>query len=170
MSKGFCPICQSFCLSPYRKSDDILVIGDAPSDDDLRQGAPFSTNTYRITAGKVFRKELERCGVAFNQLSVINIWQHIPTDNQECWEHGYNKVLEESKGKKAILLVGSDVVETFTKYKVSDVSGLQVDSHVLSAPIIYAMYSPALSLARGVGEVRLAVEKFIQRLEKEGLI
>lgn len=165
-----CPICSSFCVPPYRKSKDILVIGEFPSYEEVKQGVPFATTHNFMTAGKVFRKELERCGVSFNQLSVINLWEHIPNDNKECWERGYNEVLEEAKGKKAILLAGSDVVETFTKYKVSDVTGLQVDSHILSAPVIYAIVNPALALHRGVGEVRFGIEKFVARLEEEKLL
>ena len=83
---------------------------------------------------------------------------------------GYDAVLEEAKGKKFILLIGADVVETFTGYKVSDVSGLQVESPVLSAPIIMACVNPSMALARSVGEVRLAIGKVAKRLEKEGLV
>ena len=67
-------------------------------------------------------------------------------------------------------MIGAEVVETFTHYKVSDVSGLEVDSPIFSAPIIYAMVNPSMALARSMGEVRLAIEKFAKRLEKEGLV
>jgi hypothetical protein len=79
-------------------------------------------------------------------------------------------VLDEAKGKSAILLVGSEVVEAFTKYKVSDVSGLEVDSPILSAPHIFAMVNPALALHRAVGEVRQAIEKWNTLLERENLL
>lgn len=165
-----CPTCNSPICPPSGKSKDILVVGDFPSELDRSMGTPFATSYIFMTAGKIFRKELEKCGVSFNQLRVMNLWQHKPNEDERCYQQGYDGVLSEAKGKKAILLVGSDVVETFTKYKVSDVTGLQVDSHILSAPIIYAMVNPALSLHRGTGEVRFAIEKFVNRLEQEGLL
>jgi hypothetical protein len=79
-------------------------------------------------------------------------------------------VLEHAKGKRAVLLVGSDTVSTFTGYKISDVNGLQVDSSVLSAPIIYAAVNPSLAEHRALGEVRLSIEKFVKRLEQEKLL
>lgn len=155
---------------PSGSSKDLLVIGEFPGKLEMERGIPFATHSMYVTAGKVFRKELERIGVSLSQFRVINLWEHEPNNNEECYTAGYNHVLDEAKGKKAILLVGSDVVETFTKYKVSDVTGLQVDSSVLSAPIIYAIVNPALALHRSVGEVRLGIEKFIHRLEQESLL
>lgn len=155
---------------PSGHSKDLLVIGEFPGKLEVETGIPFSTHHRYITAGKVFRKELERVGVSFNQLRVCNIWLHEPTNSEQCWQVGYDMVLEEAKGKRAILLVGSDVVEQFTGYKVSDVNGLQVDSALLSAPIIYALYNPALALHRSHGEIRLGIEKFVARLEKEKLV
>lgn len=152
------------------RSQDLLIISEFPGRDEMLQGRPFATNSMFMTAGKVLRKELERLGVSLNDFRVTNIWLHEPTKNENCWKAGYNNTLEEAKGKKAILLVGSDAVETFTQYKVSDVSGLQVDSSILSAPIIYALVNPALALHRSYGEVRLGIEKFINRLQKEGLL
>ena len=122
------------------------------------------------TAGFVMRKELARVGLDLTQFRVSSLWIHEPTKNEECFKVSYDAVLEEAKGKKFILLVGAEVVETFTGYKVSDVSGLQVDSPVLSAPIIYAMVSSSMALARSVGEVRLSIEKVAKRLEQEGLV
>lgn len=170
MSNKYCPVCASQCVFPINTSKDILVIGEFPSDEEVRQGRPFASNPNFMSAGKIFRKELERLSVSMNQLMVMNLWMHIPNKDERCFQLGYEQVLTEAKGKKAILLVGSDVVETFTEYKVSDVSGLQVDSSILSAPIIYAMVNPALALHRAIGEVRFGIEKFVNRLEQENLV
>jgi len=49
---------------------------------------------------------------------------------------------------------------------VKAVCGLQVTSHYLSAPIIYATINPASLFQRGgVGEVRLALTKFVKAVE-----
>ena len=169
--KQYCPVCASECVPPINTSKNILVIGEFPSDEEVRQGRPFASNPNFMSAGKVFRKELERLGVSMNQMEIMNLWMHLPNKDERCFQLGYEHVLDEAKGKKAILLVGSDVVNTFTEYKVSDTNGLQVDSSILSAPIIYSLIQPAIVLhGRGLGEVRFGIEKFIHRLEQENLL
>jgi len=152
---------------------DILIIGEFPSIREVEQGRPFalSDNPKKyLSAGNVLRKELNRYGLDFNNFRICNLWIHIPNKNEDCFKLGYDAVLDEAKGKKAILLVGSGVVETFTEYKVSDVSSLQVDCAVFSCPIVYAMVNPALSLHRSMGEVRLGIDRFVTRLQEEKLV
>ena len=168
--KQFCPSCAEPICPPSGKSQDLLIIAEFPGRLEMERGIPFATHPQYFTAGRVLRKELERLGISLNQFRTINLWLHEPNKNENCFNAGYEHALDESKGKKAILLVGSDVVNTFTEYKVSDVSGLQVDSSILSAPIIYAIVNPALALHRSVGEVRFGIEKFIGRLEQENLL
>ena len=170
MTNKTCPICNTTTCPPSGHSKSLLIVGEFPGRLELERGQPFATSPMFISAGKVFRKELERVGLSLFDFRVCNLWKHEPNKSEECFQDGYNSVLDEAKGKSAVLLVGSDVVETFTGHKVMDVSGLQVDSSVLSAPIIYAMVNPALALHRGIGEVRLAIEKFAARLEKENLV
>ncbi len=166
----YCPSCSEIICSPSGHSQDLLIVYGAPSREDMLRGIPFATNPNYTGEGKVMRKELERVGASLSDFRVTTLWLHEPTSSESCWQAGYDHVLDESKGKQAILLVGSDVVEAFTEYKVSDVTGLQVESAVLSAPIIYAMVSPGLALSRALGEVRLGIEKFVGRLQKEGLL
>lgn len=170
MSSHHCPSCASKSV-PYVGHSDILIIGEFPGQAELESGRPFSTHRRFTTAGFVLRREFASVGLDLNQFRVGNLWLHEPNDNENCRRVGYELALEEAKGKAAIMLVGSDAVSTFTKYKVSDVCGLQVDSSILSAPIIYAMTNPAIVLhGRGLGEVRLACRKWAARLEDEGLI
>lgn len=167
--RQYCPSCGGIICSPSGSSE-FLIVGEFPGREEMYQGHPFAVNSNFMTAGKILRKELERVGMSINQFRICNLWLHEPNKEEGCYQAGYNNVLDEAKGKKAILLVGSDTVEVFTGYKVSDVMGLQVDSSVLSAPIIYASPNPALAEHRGLGEVRNAIEKFVTRLEKEGLL
>lgn len=168
-----CPSCaEKICPPSGSKDSPILIIGEHPGKAEMEIGRPFATHHMYVTAGAVFRKELARVGLDLVRFRVTNLLLHEPNDNENCVQAGYELALEEAKGKSAILLVGSDVVEKFTNYKVSDVSGLQVDSAILSAPVIYAMVNPALALqpGRGIGEVRHAIQKFAARLEKEQLL
>lgn len=168
-----CPSCGDPAVLPSGlKSAEVLMISEFPNKQDMQKGIPFATHPMFATAGKVLRTEMGSVGIDYNLLRVANIWLHEPNDNDNCFQVGYDLVLDEAKGRKAILLVGSLAVETFTKYKVSDVCGLQVDSPILSCPIIYAMTNPAnvFRVGAGVGEIRLALKKFANHLEKEGIV
>lgn len=168
--KIHCPACGEYICPPSLKSEDILIVGEFPGKVEMLTGIPFASTPDFMTAGRILRRELERLGVSLSQLSLCNLWLHEPTKDERCFQAGYDNVLDNAKGKKAILLVGSDTVETFTGYKVSDVSGLQVESSVLSASIIYASVNPALAQHRALGEVRFAIEKFVHKLEEKGLL
>jgi uracil DNA glycosylase superfamily protein len=176
MSRSVCPNCGEDGVRPSGNVlSKVLVVGEFPGRAEMERGIPFATHNMYTTAGKVFRKELNRVGLDLNRWRVMNLWVHEPNPKdkqhyENCYKVGYDMVLDEAKGRSAILLVGSDVVEEFTGYSVMDVSGLQVESAVLSCPIIYAMVNPALALHRSVGEVRLAIEKFAKRLEMEGIV
>lgn len=170
MAIQYCPSCGSLACPPSGKSKDVLILGEFPGDYEMQVLKPFASSTRFVTAGQVLRKELEMIGYSLNQFRVCNLWFHKPNDNEECYKAGFENALTEASGKKAVLLVGSDVVSAFTSYKVSDVNGLQVDSAILSAPIIYAMYNPALALHRSVGEIRFAISKFVERLEREEIL
>ncbi len=169
MSEKYCPICQARLVIP-RGNSDLLIVGSSPDEEDIRKGYPFSSTPYQTTAGKILRKELEMVGLSINDFRVTCLWLHEPNKSEDCWKYGYDTVLSEAKGKKAILLIGADAVDTFTGYKVSEVSGLQVDSSVLSAKLIMAMVSPGLAMSRSVGEVRHGIRKWKLALEKENLI
>lgn len=164
-----CPACGNKICPPSGKSN-ILVIGDAPDNLDMINGTPFSTHEWSKTGGYVLRKELNLLGCSLSDFRVTTMWLHEPNKDDACWNAGFDHVLDEAKGKKAILLIGADTVSAFTKFKVSDVTGLQVDSHILSAPIIYAMINPGLALHRSYGEVRFALTNFVNRLNEEGLL
>jgi len=166
----FCPSCGEKVCPPSGYSNEILLIGEFPGSLEMKQGRPFAMHHYTPSAGKILRKELAVFGVDLLQLRCCNLWLHEPNKNENCFKAGLDVCLEEAKGKQAILLIGSEAVETFTGYKVSDVTGLQVDSPMLSAPIIYAMVNPATAFHRTIGEVRLALKNFFKRLEEEHLL
>ena len=158
-----CPVCDNdeivFASGPSKAK--ILVIGEFPGKDEIIQGKPFVGAT-----GRVMRKELAYLGIDMNQLRITNLWQHRPNKNEECFAHGCAEALKEAKGRKAILLVGSDTVKYFCDKSVQAVCGLQVTSPYLSADIIYATVNPASVFKRGgVGEVRLALTKFAEAVK-----
>lgn len=173
MTDQFCPACSQRIVAPSGpRNSPVLLLGEFPGRTEVEQGRPFATHTMFITAGRVLRTELAMAGLDFNTCRVSNLWLHEPNDSDNCFEEGKAIALEEAKGRKAILLIGSLVVETFTAYKVSEVSGLQVDTPMLSCPIVYALFNPALVFqpGRGIGEIRMGIQKFAKRLEQEKIV
>jgi len=160
-----CPICgnDEIVLPSGPSKADVLIIGEFPGRDEIFKGKPLVGPT-----GRIMRSELAYLGMDMHQMRITNLWQHRPNKNEKCFEHGCSEAIKEAKGRKAILLVGSDTVKYFCDKGVTSVCGLQVKSPYLSAPIIYATVNPASLFKRGgVGEVRLALKKFVNALEKK---
>lgn len=157
-----CPICgNKQCVPPCGyKNSPILVIGEKPGDEEVKKGRPMIGKM-----GEVLKMELGRLGVDFNRMRLCNLWQHIPNDNEDCYKEGMKTVIQEAKGKKAILLLGSDAVKCFTGENVSNVCGLNLHSDYLSAPIIIACVNPAQVWHGNLGEMRLAFRKFSKAIE-----
>jgi len=163
-----------------RKSSNILVVGYAPSLARPKSGWGKSTLSLFGNSTYPFRKEIERAGLEWHDLRIITVWQHEETKERKkkgeitqseiCLQHGYENVIKEAEGKDAILLVGAKTFNLFSEYNVSDTCGLFVNSTVLSCDIIMPLLSPGIMFSKGVGETRLALSKFVIRLEKEGII
>lgn len=157
-----CPVCGTAIIDPIGNPDSpILLIGEFPGDEEIKKGIPFVGPT-----GNVLKTELHYLGIDISQLRVTNLWLHKPNGNEECYKHGLEQAIKEAKGKKLVLLIGSDVVKEFADKKVYDVNGLQVKSKWISAPC-FCVLNPAIVFKRGgVGEVRLAIQKFVKKIEE----
>jgi len=160
-----CPICKADNCVPARgnKNSPVLIIGEFPGKEETKVGKPLVGPTGRLLAS-----ELLKCGgIDIKTFRLCNLWLHEPNGNKECFQYGINKVLEDCKDKKVILLLGSETVKFFCDVNVSDVSGLEVVSQYLSAPLVMASVNPAIAFkAGGIGEVRLSLQKFARRLEE----
>ena len=110
----------------------------------------------------VLRKELQKVGLDLNSdFRQCTLWLHEPTKNEDCYIAGRSIVLDEAKGKECVVLVGAEPCEEFTGMSASDVYGLQVDSTVLSAPIIFVIPKPESVFVQGngIGELRLSIQR-----------
>ena len=157
-----CPICKSTDCVPAsgKQNSKILLIGEFPGDDEVKSGKPFSGAT-----GSVLRMELAKLGVDLSRMRITNLWLHAPNHDEKCLEYSATQVIKEAKGKEAILLIGSDAVKYFCDKKVSQVNGLEVQSNLLSAPIIMACVQPATVFHSMVGELRFCLKRFSERIE-----
>ena len=152
-----CPVCNNQkCVPPAgNKNSPILVVAEFPGKEEVIKGKPMVGRM-----GDILRSELGILGVDLNRMRICNLWQHAPNNNEDCYNLGLQTVIQEAKGKKAVLLLGSDAVKALTNEKVSDVCGLQIHSDYLSAPIIMACVNPAIAYHSSIGELRLALSKF----------
>ena len=161
-----CPVCGSEqCVPPVGNTNSsILIVAEFPGTEELKKGI--------LMVGRmafVLRQELGHLGLDLKSTRRCNLWQHPPNKNQKCLEAGMKVVISEAKGKQAILLLGSDVVDVFVKdHSVMKISGLRVKSSYFSAPIIMVCPNPALVFrkGRGIGEVRLALSKFVKAIKE----
>jgi uracil-DNA glycosylase family 4 len=155
----FCPHCHDEGCVPAggAKSSPILVIGEFPGEEEIKKGRPLVGRT-----GNVLKAELAYYGIDMKRLRLGNLWLHPPNKNEDCFNYGVEQILKEAQGREVILLLGSDTVKYFCNEKVSDVTGLQVQSSYLSAPIVFACLQPATVFHQSVGELRLSLKKFVK--------
>ncbi len=155
-----CENCGRRLVLPSGPEDaEILVVGDAPSYEEIKQGKPWVGQ-----AGDVLRTELRRVHINPNKCRITNMWLHGKTN--EC-KPALDELMDEMQGRKAVLLMGADCVSYFTGENVSDVSGLRVDkmTDMLPAGVMaYALFNPAIALHEKLGEVRFGIEKFAEAI------
>lgn len=165
-----CPICHQYMIQPAGfKSSPILIVGEFPGDDEMLSGKPFVGAT-----GKIFRRELSLVDIDLQSVRVTNLWLH-PEDRKsefhdECLNWMIEQLMEEAKGRDAILLLGSTTVKELTGYPVLSVAGLEVESEYLDAPLIMACPQPAIMFHSSVGEVKLSLKKFANKLKERNLL
>jgi uracil-DNA glycosylase len=167
MTSQLCPACAQEIVPPRGStSSRILIVGEFPGQTEIEKGRPFAG-----PAGGVLRTELARVGLDMVRLRITNLWLHEPNKEENCFKAGYDLVLDEAKGKDAILMVGSEVVSAFTEYNVMAINGLRLDKsdHPFSASIVFACLNPAIVFHKSYGEVRFAITEFEKYLKSEGI-
>jgi uracil-DNA glycosylase len=159
-----CPSCNKELILPTGFEEfHILIVGNEPGD----EGKPFDGNTLRILFA-----ELGKLGIDLNSCRKTNYWMHSKNSNANCRKFMEAQLSKEAKGKKAILLMGAEPVNFFTagKYGVKEVTSLRIESETsFSAPVIMASVSPSEAFRKGIGELRLALKRFANALEQEGI-
>ena len=97
----------------------------------------------------------------FEKCRVTNLWGH-EKDLKTCEFDGHwQRILGELSGRRAVLLMGSDVAQWFLGLPVSEATGLLVQSDKLPKKTkAVVVYNPVIASYDKLGEVRLAIEKF----------
>lgn len=134
---------------------EILLVGEFPGYEEIRAGSPFVGRT-----GDVLKEELNLVGIQFLKCRMTNLWLHEKDTDCDLGYHIQNLVLE-MRGRKYVLLMGSDVTKTLLGKGVMEVSGLVVTSPYIPDDITaVACPNPASVFKGRVGEVRMAMKKF----------
>jgi hypothetical protein len=132
--------------------------------------------TGRLFSGQydnVLQSEILKTGMVWTNLRFTYCVRHL-APAEECYTFGLEQVIQEAKGKKAILLVGARCVSLFFNESVSDINGLVVTpksylkAKYLSPPILVATMNPASVSSGTVGEFRMAIQHFAKAYLKKG--
>jgi len=156
-----CSICGSSQVVPPvgNLKSPVLIVGKYPGTEEIKEGIPMVG-----PMGNILKQELFVLGMDLKQTRRMNLWQHPPNNNPDCYQHGVDTVLMESKGRKAILLLGDDVVSQFLPGKsVMSIAGLVMESPFFTAPVV-ASPNPAIVFQKSgkVGEVRFSLHQFVK--------
>lgn len=159
-----CPSCHTVdTVLPYGpRHSPVLIIGDHPGPDELRDGKPFVGAT-----GGVLRSELGRVKLDINRIRMTNLWLHAPNNNDGCLEFGAKQAIKEGMNRKVILLIGSDTVKYFTGLSVSEYNGLIVPCQWFPHAVVVVSLQPATVFHGTVGEIRFALQTFADVIKKE---
>lgn len=157
-----CPICGKDNCVPASgsKNSPVLIIGSFPGKEELKEGRPMVGRN-----GGILRAELGRCSIDMKRLRITNLWQHAENKNAGCLVDGAKKAIQEAKGRKAILLIGSQATKYFGNCSVQDYNGLLIHSDYFSAKIVMPCIQPINVFSGGVGEFRLTIQKFAALVE-----
>lgn len=162
-----CPVCSEEATAPSgRKTAKYLLVFSKPYP--VQKGIRSKYQKEQLTGLDVLRKELSRVGLELNEFRMAYLNMH-ESKNENCYFAGRDIVLDEAKGREAIILVGSEVTEEFCGLSAQDTAGLQVDSMSFSAPLVFVLPKSESVFVRGsgIGEVRLAVTKLERKLNNE---
>lgn len=157
-----CPVCGSAIVDVYgNKESDILLVGEYPGEEEMRQGYPFVGKT-----GEILHYEMARAGLDMWSCRLTNLWLHYQNKDQECFQYGLRELMIEMAGRK-VLFMGSELANYFIGGGISSWYGLEVSSSLYPRSVQWVMYAPnpAICMHAQLGEFRLAIQKFVRKVK-----
>lgn len=147
------------------KDTQFALIGDEPEDADYQVDMPWTGKN-----GKLLRSEMMSKSLDISRFRRGNLFVHAkPSD--DCKNKHVAKTVTELTGKRAVLLIGSEVTKFFTGMSITDISGLNVAELVtlFQADVVIPVPKPTVLFTEGFGEVRFALHNFSKELERLGI-
>lgn len=160
MNRSKCPHCDDWLVNPSGPENaEILLVGEFPGVEEVKQG-----NCFVGATGDILKMELGRVGIQLAACRSTNLWQHARNDVCDVSWH-LDQMYKEFKGRKYILLMGSELTQTIFGKGVFDLSGLRVKVKGTDA-VVFVSPNPALVMHAPVGEFRLAVKNFKKEINR----
>lgn len=168
MSRIKCKECGDLLVDAVGNiNSPILIIGDYPDFEDIRQGRCLSGDSKNI-----LRDELVRVGIQLSSVRYTNVWQHGRKNEKTPKKEGcifsthVDKAFKEIQGKKYVLVMGSDASQALFGLNAMDICALRMKHDLFPKVIFYVAPNPASLYGSGVGEFRLSLSRFAQEMEK----
>lgn len=161
-----CPHCNNLLVEPIGPPNaQLLLVGDYPDYEDVRLGRCLSgsMDDYRMNPRKVLFAELVKVGIQLSGCRYTNLWSHGKNDKECKLEYHIDRVAKEIKGKKYVLLMGTDASRAFIGVSSTEVYGLKFKLKMFPGTVFVVSPNPTSLITGNVGEFRLALE----RLKKE---
>lgn len=179
---ALCPNCGKKAIDPILKSQPYLIVKESLTQNEIDQALPFTLtgkNKYgkdEQTNSYYLMKEMGMVGINFQQLSLTALWMHHPPKMgrtkeskaafQACLDYSISQVIKAAEGKQIVMLMGAEVVRTFTGYGVSEVSGLKCKSDLLpNVPVVIPAHNPDNIMKMPIGELRNALKVFAEEMK-----
>lgn len=158
-----CEVCGKSVIRPRGSlTAPYLFIGDAPGREEINRGMA-AVGKF----GEVLDRELVLAGIPIQHVCITNLWQHEADkkNSNNCLKNFVVAAMRMMEGRKGIMLMGSEVCNVFLNVGVMDYSGMEVTSSLFPAnSVVMVMPNPALAFHGTHGELRLALQKFKERM------
>lgn len=160
-----CPVCNIKTIESIGNvGSSILIARGEPSTDDIKYNKLF----YDLEE-KILRGELSRVGIVLDSCRLTTLWNHKapkkPTDEQFSWH--LSQFMGELEQAKYLLFMGNILSNAFVGSNISHVEGLELDIPILGRTASFASL-PDNKMKGNIGEFRLAIEKFGERIRYNG--
>lgn len=151
-----CPHCGRMLIDAAGpKEAKILLVGEFPGYEEVRQGRPFVGRT-----GEVLQQELARQGLQLQQCRYTNLWQHDKAEKACDPDWHLDQLTREFQGRSHVLLMGSDVTTAILGGKVMEYAGTRITLPAFKDIRFWVSPNPAIVFNAPLGELRLAIERF----------
>jgi hypothetical protein len=177
-----CPHCGKGLLKPKLTSSPVLIFKETPTQNELDSDTVFvlkgkNKNGYEEnTTSYYLHREMGLVGLQMMSFNLTNFYMHIPPKAgrgkeekelvERCTDFSIQELVKLSEGKKIILMMGSELIKTFTEYNSSQVYGLMPKSGLLpNVPVIIPCPNSDKMMSQPIGEFRNALRVLAEQIQ-----
>jgi len=161
MNRSNCPQCKKLLVVPIGDPKaEYLIAGEFPGYEEIRSGMPFTGK-----AGEILQAELGRAGISIGRFRITNLWLHAPNEKECGVKWHMDQLALEMKGRKAALLMGSELSKILFGKGITDLSGMEMKHDAFPDVRLFFAPNPVQLFHGPVGEFRLALDRFASRVK-----